>query len=139
MILFFREKAKKACNRETLQDIERGEKEGSVINVAESMSMKCRRNSIRSHSLPTHKDFYSDDRDLLEHLERRAQQAILGENSVKRKSYSTEYDMEIQNLERGNLEYTFESQRELESQRPQFLEANGQINLTEREYMCVVN
>ena len=57
----------------------RDEREGSVISVAESMSRKSRRNSIRSHSLHTHRKFYSDDRDLRGHLERRAQQAVLGE------------------------------------------------------------
>ena len=77
---------------------------------------------MRSHSPQTHREFYSDDRDLRGHLERRAQQAILGKNSVQRQIYSTEYDMEIQNLERRNSDYAlFESQRELESQR-QFLE-----------------
>ena len=56
-------------------------------------------------------------RDLREHLDGRAQQAILGENFVPRKLYSTEYNIEIQNLERRNSEYALiESQRELESQ-----------------------
>ena len=50
---------------------------------------------------------------------------FLVKNSVQRKLYSTEYNMEIQNLERRNSEYAlFESQRELESQRRQLLEAN---------------
>ena len=60
--------------------------------------MKCRRNSIRSHSLQTHREFYSDERDLRGHLERRAQQAVLDENSVQRTLYSTEYDTEIKNF-----------------------------------------
>ena len=53
------------------------------MSVAESMSRKSRRNSGRSHSLRTHREFFSDERDLREHLERRAQQAIIGENSVE--------------------------------------------------------
>ena len=111
--------------RETVQEREREEREGSVIRVAESMPRKSRRNSITSHSLQTHRELYSDERDLREHLERRAQQAILGENSVQRKLYSTEYHMEIPNLERRNSEYAlFESLRGLESQRLQLLEAN---------------
>ena len=69
---------------------EREESEGSVISVAESMSRKSRRNSIRSHSLQTHRDFYSDERDLREDLERRAQQAVLGKNSAQRKLHLTE-------------------------------------------------
>ena len=57
------------------------------------MSRRSRRNSMRSHSLQTHRKSYSDERDLREHLERRAQQAVLGENSAQRKLYLTEYDM----------------------------------------------
>ena len=64
---------------------EREEREGSVISVAESMSKKSRRNSTRSHSLQTHRQFFSDERDLREHLERRDQQAFLGKNSVQRR------------------------------------------------------
>ena len=88
-----------------LQDRERErekERKGFVISVAESMSRKSRRNSIRSHSLQTHKEFTSDERDLRGHLERRAQQHILGENSVQSKCFSTEYD---KILERRNSEY----------------------------------
>ena len=77
---------------------EREEREDFVISVAESMSMKSRRNSKRSHPLQTHKEFYSDDWHLRGHLEWRAQQAILGENSVQRKSNSTVYEMENQNF-----------------------------------------
>ena len=70
-----------------------------MISVAESMSKKSRRNSIRSHSLPTHRELYSNERDLRNDLERRVQQAVLGENSAQRKLYLTEYDLEVQNLE----------------------------------------
>ena len=50
---------------------------------------------------------------------------FLVKNSVQRKFFSTEYNMEIQHLERRNSEYAlFESQRGLESQRQQLLEAN---------------
>ena len=110
-----------------------------MINVAESMSKKSRRNSIWSRSLQTHREIYSDERDLREHLERRAQQAILGENSVQRELYSTEYNMKIQNLERRNSEYALvESQRELESQRQQLLEANQWADQAQREriHLC---
>ena len=91
------------------------DREGSVISVAESMSQKSRRNSIRSHSLQTHRDFYSDERDHREDLERRAQQAVLGEQAAERKFHLTEDDLEIQNLERRNSEYALiESRRELD-------------------------
>ena len=110
-----------------------------MISVAESMSRKSRRDSIGSHSRQTHRKFYSDERDLREDLERRAQQAVLGENSDQRKFFLTEYDLEIQNLERRNSEYALiESQRELEPQRLQFLEAI-QSKLNVREYICVGN
>ena len=85
VILFLREKVKKACNRETVAwQRETEEREGFATSVAKSMSMKSRRNSIRSHSFPTHKEFYSDERDLRGHLEWRAQHAILGEKSIHR-------------------------------------------------------
>ena len=84
-------KAKTACIGKPLldRDREREKSEGSVISVAESMSKKSRRNGIRSHSLQTHREFCSDERDLRKDLERRAQQAVLGENSVQRKLYLT--------------------------------------------------
>ena len=105
-------------------DREREERENFVISVAGSMSMKSRQNSIGSHSLQTHRDFYSDERDLRGHLERRAQQATLGENS---NSETIKLDWvrhgDPQFLERRNSEYALsESQRELESQRLQLLE-----------------
>ena len=139
VILLFVEKAKKACLGKPLQGREREEREGSVTSVAESVSRKSRRNSTRSHSLQTQREFFSDERDLREHLERRAQKAILGENSVQRKLYSTEYDMEIQNLERRNSEYAlFESQRELESQRLQLLQDIHWTDQAQREriHLC---
>ena len=101
---------------------EDGEKSsGSVISVDESASRKSRRNDVRSISHSHQTPHESEDLvHLREHLERRARQAILGENSAQRKLYSTEYDMEINNLERRNSEFAlYESQRELESQRLQ--------------------
>ena len=138
MILLFKEKAKKACNRETVAR-QRKEREGSVISVAESMSRKSRQNSTRGHSLQSRKEFYSDERDLGEHLQRRAQQAVHGKTSAQRKLHLTQYDMEIQILERRNSEYAlFESQRELESQRQQLLEASEWAEQAQREkiHLC---
>ena len=101
------------------------------------MSKKGRRNSIRSHSLQTHRKFCSDGWDLRGHLEGRAQQAILGEISIQRKLYSTECNMEIQNIERRNSEYAlFESQRELDSQRHKLLDANqSMLNVRDSEWV----
>ena len=73
----------------------RGDRDGSVISVGVSMSRRSRRNSVRSDAQQTHREFYSGERDLREHLERRAQQAIHAENSVRRMLYSSEYNMEI--------------------------------------------
>ena len=38
------------------------------------------------HSFQTLRKFFSDGRDLREHLERRAQQAVVGENSIQREN-----------------------------------------------------
>ena len=97
------------------------------------MSRRSRRNSVRSDAQQTHREFYSGERDLREHLERRAQQAIHAENSVRRMLYSSEYNMEIQKSERRNSEYALlGSQRELESQRQQLLMANDWADQTQR-------
>ena len=106
--LFLREKAKKACNRETVaRQREREEREGPVISAAELMSMKSRRNRIRSHSPTTRRQFDSDDRDLRVHLEWRAQQASLGENSAQKKDtrLSTTRRSKIRNEEIQNTQY----------------------------------
>ena len=65
----------------------------------------------------------------------------LVENSVQRKLCSTEYDEEIQNLERRNSEHAlFESQRELESQRQRLLEDTQWTDQVQRERkICVSN
>ena len=63
---------------------------GSVISVDESISRQSRRNitddagSKIGHSRLTQHEFSSDERDLREHLERRARQAITGGNSAQR-------------------------------------------------------
>ena len=142
VILLFKQKTKKACIGKPIarqKEREQEESGGSVISVALSMSKKSRRNNIRSHSLQTLRKFSSDGWDLWEHLQRRAPQAISGENSVQRKLDLNEYKMEIQNLKRRDSEYAlFESQRELESQRQQPWEAN-QSKLNVRKYICVAN
>ena len=99
------------------------------------------RSSMRSHSHQTQRKLYSDERDLREHLERRAQQAIYDENSVRRKLYSTDCNTEIQSSGRRNSEDALhESQRELESQRQQLLMANHWANkLNVKEYICAAN
>ena len=94
---------------------------------------------MRNHSHQTQKEFYLGQRDLREHLERRAQQANLVEKLAERKFFSTEYNMEIQNSERRNSEYAlFESQRELESQRQPLLMANHWADQAQREriHLC---
>ena len=101
MILLFRWKAKKACSRETVagqREIE--EWEGSAISAAESTSKERLTEqyweSFSSDSpkillwratentvLKTHRKFFSDGWDLREHLQRRAQQAVLGEIQIR--------------------------------------------------------
>ena len=125
--------------RETVRQREKGEREGSVNSVTESMLKKSRRNNTRNHSHRTHRGFYSDERDLREHLERRAQQDFLGENPVQRKLYSTEYNMETQNLEQRNSKNALlESQRELEFQRRQLPKANQWADQAQRQriHLC---
>ena len=119
---------------------QRQEREGAVISVTESMSKKCRPNSIRSHSLQTHREFYSDERDLRGHLERRAQQAILDKKIQFREHYtrlSTTRRSKIS--ERRNSEYALlESQRQHECQRLQLLEDIQWTDQVQRErtHLC---
>ena len=82
-----------------------GARDGSVIGVGESMSRRSRRNSTCSHSHQTHRESYSDQRELREHLERRAQQTINGENSVQRNytRLSTTWRSRIWNKEIQNM------------------------------------
>ena len=119
---------------------EREKKEKVLWSVLQS---RCQRevdwNRIKSHSPQTHRDFYSDERDLREDLERRAQQAVHCEKFSSEKLYLTEYDLEIQNLERRNSECALnESRRELESRRRQLLEANQWADQSQREriHLC---
>lgn len=87
----------------------------------------------------TEQEFHSDDRDLRELLERRARQAIMGDNSAQRTLHSTEYDMEIKDLEWRNSEYALiESQRELESQRLQLRQASQWADQDQWEKIQIV-
>ena len=84
--LVLQRESKESLTRETQgKQRMREDRDGSVISVAESMSKTSRRNSVRSHSHQTQREFYAGERDLREHLERRAQQAVHGEYSVRRK------------------------------------------------------
>ena len=99
------------------------------------MSKKNRRNSIRSHSLQTHRELYSDERDLRKDLEQRAQQAVLGENSAQRKLYLTEYDLEIR-----NSEYALSRDESLNLKDDNYWKISiGEIKFSVREYICVTN
>ena len=136
--------SKESMHRETdcWTERERERKEGKrrfCDQCCKPMTKKNRRNNIRGHSLQTLRKFYSDGRDLREHLERRAQQAVIGENSIQRKLYLNEYKMEIQNLKRRNSEHAlFDSQRELESQRRQLEKAHQWADQAQREriHLC---
>ena len=119
--------SKKSLTRETDgRQREREDRDGSVISVGESMSRKSRRKSTRSHSRQTHREFYSDERDLREYFERRLQQAFQGENSVQRKLYSTELNMEMHYLIH-NVSLNFKKQ--------QLMMANQWADQAQRERM----
>ena len=127
-------KSKKAGIGKSLLDREREEREGSVISVAESMSRESRRNSLRIHSFQTHKELYSDERDLREVLERRAQQAVYGQNSAPRKFLLDWVRPGDPELRAKILDYALiESGRELESQRRQWPEVNQWTDQAQRE------
>ena len=108
-----------------------------IVDVKE----KSTETNIRSHSLQTLRKFYSDGWDLREHLQRRARQAVIGENSIQRKiksEWSTRWRSRI--WSEGNSEYALtESQRELESRRQQLSEANQIKHSTRGEYICVAD
>ena len=115
--------------RETVRrQREREEREGSVI-------------SIRRHSRQTQREFYSGERDLREHLERRAQQAILGEIQV-RENYtqlSTTWRSKFWNEKIQNTHYSIHS-ASLNLKDDIFRkQISEQIKLGVREYTCVVN
>ena len=93
------------------------------------MSRKSWRNSIRSYFHQTPKEFYSDEQDLREHLERSAQQAILGENSVP------EYETEKFRIRINLVTNVSLNLRDCNYQE----QIIGQIKLNVREYTCVVN
>ena len=64
---------------------------------------------------------------------------FLVKGQLRENFFLTEYDLEIQNLERRNSEYALvESRRELESQRRQLLEANQWTDQAQREstHLC---
>ena len=65
---------------------------------------------------------------------------LLVKIQVREKLYLNECNMEIQNLERRNSEHAFvKSQRELESQRQQFIGSQSDQARREREHICVAD
>ena len=133
-------KQKKACNRETVaRQRERERKEKVLWSVSHS---RCQRkingtvfvwvwrvseNSILMDEIS--ENIFNEEIDKLEKAE----------NSDQRGWNLTEFHMDIQNLKRRTSEYALtESQRELESQRQQLLEAN-QCKLNVGEYIRVAN
>ena len=107
------------------------------VDVKERLTGVCV--SLKSHrkffSWEPHRKFFSDGRDLREHVERRAQQAIIGANSIPRKYIWMRARWISRIWSEENSDYALtESQRELESQRQQLLEAN-QSKLNVRENM----
>ena len=126
----------------------RKEREGFVICRIDAKQRKVNRTVFvwvwrvtENSILKSLRKFYSDGWDLREHLQRRAQQAVIGEIQI-REDYtwlSTAWRSRIWREKNWEDAFT-ESQLELESQRRQLLKANqGQIKLNEREYTCVAD
>ena len=123
--------AKKACNRETVARHrvmeEREREKGFVISVAESMSKKGQRNVEWVRRVAQNPFLKSHRKSCSEKWKRilfwwmrsprtsstKSSTSYYSENSIQRKLYLDEYNMEIQNSEWRNSEYAvFESQRE---------------------------
>ena len=121
------------------EDREKGS--GSVISMEESNSRKSRRNDTRNKSVYSHQTLHDiEERDhLREHIERRALQATLGEIFAQRKLYSTEYDMEITDLEIQNMHCMSHSVSLNPRKDICNKQVNGQTRLIEKEYACVAN
>ena len=87
MILLFKWKAKKACIGKPIvrERREREKKKGKRRFCNQCCIVDVKEKSTEQHSLQTHREFYSNERDLREHLQRRAQQAIVGEKSGSEK------------------------------------------------------
>ena len=139
--LIFRKTAQKACLTRETEDKQRMlvDRDGSVISVGESMSRKSRRNSTRSHSHQTLRDFYFGERDLREHLERRIQQAIRGENfsSENVSRLSTKWKSRTSNEEIQKMHH-LSHKESFESRRQQWMMANHSEDHAQRErtHLC---
>ena len=96
VILLFREKAEQGCLGRPLQDREKQRREKVRWSVLQSRCQRKVDGTALGVMLFRLTESCSDERDLREHLERRAQQAFIGETSVQRKLHATEYNMEIQ-------------------------------------------
>ena len=108
------------------------------------MSQKGERNGI-SVSLKSYRESCSEESQKNSILMNEISENTLNEEldklllvKIQRKLFLNEYKMEIQNLrQRKSEDALIEWQRELESQRKQLSEINGQIKLNVREYICV--
>ena len=89
---------KESMHRETDCLRERGRKMWVLWSVLHSRCQSKVDGTISGVILLRLRKFFLDGWDLREHLQRRARQAIIGENSIQRKLYLNEYKMEHQNL-----------------------------------------
>ena len=138
--LLEKHRSKESMHRETdcWTDRERG---GSVISVAESMSKKSRRNNLGSHSLRTHKEFYSDERVLQEHLEQELNKLFLVKIRIREDEtwLSTTWRSRIWNEEIQNTHYSNHSVSLNLKDDNYGKPIHMQIKLDVREYVCVAN
>ena len=140
-------KQRKHAIGKPLLDIEREEREGFVISVAESMSKKDQRNGI-SVSLKSHREscsevrkFHSDGWDRREHFQRTARQATIAENFDSRKFFLNESNWRSRNQseEMPNTHWLRRDESLNHKDENCWKPINGQIELNVREYTCVVN
>ena len=116
---FSERKQRKHATGKQLLDREEEKKEKVLWSVLQGWCQwKVDGTRIRSHSPTTHRQFDSDDRDLRVHLEWRAQQASLGENSAQKK------DTRLNTTRRSKI-------RNEEIQNTQYLSHNENMNLKE--------
>ena len=122
--------------REREKREEREERGGFVISVAYSMSKKNRRNKNRSYSLRTLRNFYSDGRDLREHLEELNKLLLVKDQFIENKTpLSTTWRSKIQSEEIQNTHDEILNLKDDNYSKP----INGQIKHNEREHICAAD
>ena len=105
------------------------------------MSKKSWRNSVRSHSLQTHREFYSDERDLREDRNEELNKLFLVKIQLREKIFwlSTAWRFRTWSEEIQHVRWLSRDERWTLEDDICWKPINGQIKLSVREYTCVVN